>query len=263
MFPYPFLEAAYMAKMSGGGKVKPITITENGTYNVSDAEKAEGYVGFAPVTVDVPQQGGGDGLSAQTVASFPSVAAITFGEYEFSVRKRSISALWGGQPVYPPFTVPDDGAVQTGIYHKVYAEYYRLLCKNGVPIIGAYHGRDTSTESFYKNSQTEYKAQTITSQITSTSITTFSTVDLCRDGGRVSIVQPYQQITERFSPSGEIISSQTKYHTNSPYVLVFPFSSENMVFTNTDLTADELMTINQDVAEVFYNTYCTETESEN
>ena len=55
MFPYPFLEAAYMAKMSGGGKVKPITITENGTYNVSDAEKAEGYVGFAPVTVDVPQ----------------------------------------------------------------------------------------------------------------------------------------------------------------------------------------------------------------
>lgn len=122
-----------LAQMNSGsgGKVKPITITENGTYNVSDAEKAEGYVGFAPVTVDVPQQGGGDGLSAQTVASFPSVAAITFGEYEFSVRKRSISALWGGQPVYPPFTVPDDGAVQTGIYHKVYAEYYRLLCKTG------------------------------------------------------------------------------------------------------------------------------------
>ena len=47
-----------------GGKVKPITITENGTYNVSDAEKAEGYVGFAPVTVDVPdryQEGYEDG----------------------------------------------------------------------------------------------------------------------------------------------------------------------------------------------------------
>ena len=51
------MTAAEAAKimMSGGegGKVKPITITENGTYNVSDAEKAEGYVGFAPVTVDV------------------------------------------------------------------------------------------------------------------------------------------------------------------------------------------------------------------
>lgn len=36
-----------------GGKVKPITITENGTYNVSEEEKAEGYVGYCPVTVDV------------------------------------------------------------------------------------------------------------------------------------------------------------------------------------------------------------------
>ena len=35
---------------SGGGKVKPITITENGVYNAP-----EGYVGFEPVTVDVPQ----------------------------------------------------------------------------------------------------------------------------------------------------------------------------------------------------------------
>lgn len=57
MFPYPFLEAAYMAKMSGGGKVKPLSVTENGTYNVSEAEKAEGYVGFAPVTVDVQAAG--------------------------------------------------------------------------------------------------------------------------------------------------------------------------------------------------------------
>ena len=35
---------------SGGGKVKPITITENGVYNAP-----EGYVGLEPVTVDVPQ----------------------------------------------------------------------------------------------------------------------------------------------------------------------------------------------------------------
>ena len=49
------LQALAGGGSSGGGKVKPITITENGTYNVSDAEKAEGYVGFAPVTVDVPQ----------------------------------------------------------------------------------------------------------------------------------------------------------------------------------------------------------------
>jgi len=35
---------------NGGGKVKPITITENGVYNAP-----EGYVGFEPVTVDAPQ----------------------------------------------------------------------------------------------------------------------------------------------------------------------------------------------------------------
>ena len=40
---------------SGGGKVKPLSVTENGTYNVSEAEKAEGYTGYCPVTVDVPQ----------------------------------------------------------------------------------------------------------------------------------------------------------------------------------------------------------------
>lgn len=43
-----------MGLMNGrGGKPKPLSVTENGTYNVSEAEKAEGYVGFAPVTVDV------------------------------------------------------------------------------------------------------------------------------------------------------------------------------------------------------------------
>ena len=33
------LQALAGGGSSGGGKVKPITITENGTYNVSDAER--------------------------------------------------------------------------------------------------------------------------------------------------------------------------------------------------------------------------------
>ncbi|UKI15907.1 MAG: hypothetical protein L6V87_09405 [Ruminococcus sp.] len=41
---------------NGGGKVKSLSVTENGTYNVSDTEKAEGYVGYCPVTVDVPDR---------------------------------------------------------------------------------------------------------------------------------------------------------------------------------------------------------------
>ena len=91
MFPYPFLEAAYMAKMSGGGKVKPITITENGTYNVSEAEKAEGYVGFAPVTVDVPDRyqegydkGHDDGVKSVVISPLTVTANGTYSAADYS-----------------------------------------------------------------------------------------------------------------------------------------------------------------------------------
>lgn len=45
-------EAAEIMMSGGeGGKVKPITITENGVYNAP-----EGYTGYCPVTVDVPDR---------------------------------------------------------------------------------------------------------------------------------------------------------------------------------------------------------------
>lgn len=36
------------------GKAKAKTITKNGVYAITDEEKSEGYVGYSPVTVDVP-----------------------------------------------------------------------------------------------------------------------------------------------------------------------------------------------------------------
>lgn len=52
MVPYfPFLEAAYMAKMCGGsGAIQSLTVTQNGQYNAP-----EGVGGYNPVTVDVPK----------------------------------------------------------------------------------------------------------------------------------------------------------------------------------------------------------------
>lgn len=50
-------EEAARIMMSGtgeGGKAKEKTITENGRYTITDTEKSEGYVGYSPVTVDVP-----------------------------------------------------------------------------------------------------------------------------------------------------------------------------------------------------------------
>lgn len=68
----------------GGGKVKPLSITENGTYNVSEEEKAEGYVGFAPVTVDVPQSSGF--LTLEQLAALPTACSLSYGDYRTDVK---------------------------------------------------------------------------------------------------------------------------------------------------------------------------------
>lgn len=85
-------EAAEIMMSGGeGGKVKPITITENGTYNVSDAEKAEGYVGFAPVTVDVPDRyqegydkGHDDGVKSVVISPLTVTANGTYSAADYS-----------------------------------------------------------------------------------------------------------------------------------------------------------------------------------
>lgn len=76
---------------SSGGKVKPLSVTENGTYNVSDAEKAEGYVGFAPVTVDVPDRyqegydkGHDDGVKSVVISPLTVTANGTYSAADYS-----------------------------------------------------------------------------------------------------------------------------------------------------------------------------------
>ncbi len=85
------LQALAGGGTSGGGKAKPITITENGTYNVSDAEKAEGYVGFAPVTVDVPDRyqegydkGHDDGVKSVVISPLTVTANGTYSAADYS-----------------------------------------------------------------------------------------------------------------------------------------------------------------------------------
>lgn len=85
-------EAAEIMISGGeGGKAKPITITENGTYNVSDAEKAEGYVGFEPVTVDVPDRyqegydkGHDDGVKSVVISPLTVTANGTYSAADYS-----------------------------------------------------------------------------------------------------------------------------------------------------------------------------------
>lgn len=78
----------------GGGKAKEKTITENGSYAITDEEKAEGYLGYSPVNVSVQPKltsltatkngtydapAGYDGFGSVTVA----VASSIGGEYTY------------------------------------------------------------------------------------------------------------------------------------------------------------------------------------
>ena len=74
-----------------GGKVKPLSVTENGTYNVSDVEKAEGYVGYCPVTVDVPDRyqegydkGHDDGVKSVAISPLTVTANGTYSAADYS-----------------------------------------------------------------------------------------------------------------------------------------------------------------------------------
>ena len=74
--------------MNGGGKVKPLSVTENGTYNVSEEEKAEGYEGYCPVTVDVPQSSGF--LTLEQLAALPTACSLSYGIIERTLKSMLI-----------------------------------------------------------------------------------------------------------------------------------------------------------------------------
>lgn len=80
------LQALAGGESSGGGKVKPITITENGVYNAP-----EGYVGFEPVTVDVPDRyqegydkGHDDGVKSVVISPLTVTANGTYSAADYS-----------------------------------------------------------------------------------------------------------------------------------------------------------------------------------
>ena len=109
----------------GGGKVKPITITENGVYNAP-----EGYTGYCPVTVDVPQSSGF--LTLEQLAALPTACSLSYGDYRTDVKIHGDNTL---------------GFIDSG--YNGYAQYslnarfnYGMICKviskNNVPFYGAY-----------------------------------------------------------------------------------------------------------------------------
>lgn len=81
-------EEAAQIMMSGtgeGGKAKEKTITENGRYTITDTEKSEGYVGYSPVNVNVPDrydegfaEGFADGVKSVAISPLTVTANGTY-----------------------------------------------------------------------------------------------------------------------------------------------------------------------------------------
>ena len=77
-------EEAARIMMSGtgeGGKATEKTITENGRYTITDTEKSEGYVGYSPVNVNVPDrydEGFADGVRSVAISPLTVTANGTY-----------------------------------------------------------------------------------------------------------------------------------------------------------------------------------------
>ena len=77
-------EEAARIMMSGtgeGGKAKAKTIIENGRYTITDTEKSEGYAGYSPVNVNVPDrydEGFADGVRSVAISPLTVTANGTY-----------------------------------------------------------------------------------------------------------------------------------------------------------------------------------------
>ena len=102
-------EAAVIMMGGAGGKVKPLTVTENGTYAAP-----EGYVGFEPVEVNVP----GQMLSLASIVNSPTMGSLNFGDYKAVFK----AVLLAGTAKNPGFVIPT-GSSSAKISSIIYGDY--------------------------------------------------------------------------------------------------------------------------------------------
>lgn len=109
---------------TSGGKVKPITITENGVYNAP-----EGYTGYCPVTVDVPQSSGRTSIA--DLAAMPSFAGIDFGQYRADFKMSVIDGKATVTTYYPMSSGEKEIMINSNRL-----QISKVISKNGVPLYG-------------------------------------------------------------------------------------------------------------------------------
>ena len=212
-------EEAARIMMSGtgeGGKAKEKTITENGAYAITDEEKAEGYVGYSPINVNVPT-GGGSSETLIEISKLPTVTSITFGDFEFAIKKReNINAVYTANPTYP---LPSaDVSESCGNFNAFINIYYAILCKGDTPIISARISSDNQLIYYYSNKGNIYRDRIVSYQVSDFSISPFTVTN----GGRVKVYYLLTTVTNYYDEQGNITNTNTTSRSSNmtSYVLL-------------------------------------------
>ena len=238
-----------------GGKVKPITITENGTYNVSDAEKAEGYVGFAPVMVDVPQQGGGKSLA--DIVAMPTFASIEFGEFKAEFKAAVSEGRTNAAIGYPPTTsyqkkvVISSGCLQIA----------KVISKNGEALYGELNSTEggvahTKTYRYKNNADATQGVYLYMDFVCALTGTGSAEVYNYTDGGLAKIYIDMTYVETVYNIDGSIKSTdEHSSHAQMPICNVCASYYDYAAEFLSNLSDDSLAAAVVEASKAFYDTY--------
>ena len=238
-----------------GGKVKPITITENGTYNVSDSEKAEGYVGFAPVMVDVPQQGGGKSLA--DIVAMPTFASIEFGEFKAEFKAAVSEGRTNAAIGYPPTTsyqkkvVISSGCLQIA----------KVISKNGEALYGELNSTEggvahTKTYRYKNNADATQGVYLYMDFVCALTGTGSAEVYNYTDGGLAKIYIDMTYVETVYNIDGSIKSTdEHSSHAQMPICNVCASYDDYAAEFLSNLSDDSLAAAVVEASKAFYDTY--------
>lgn len=242
---------------SSGGKVKPITITENGVYNAP-----EGYVGFEPVTVDVPQQGGGKSLA--DIVAMPTFASIEFGEFKAEFKAAVSEGRTNATIGYPP----TKSSQQEVVISSGCRQFAKVISKNGEALYGELNfteGGIAHTKIYrYKNNadatQGVYLYLDFVCALTGTgSAEVYGYADgrlACTDGGLAKIYIDQTYVETVYNIDGSIKSTdEHSSHAQMPLCKVCASYDYYAAEFLSNLSDDSLAAAVVEASKAFYDTY--------
>ena len=240
---------ALMGGGSSGGNVKPLTVTENGTYTAP-----EGYVGFNPVEVNVPQSSGRTSIA--DLAAMPSFAGIDFGQYRADFK---MSVIEGNATVTTYY--PMSSGEKEIIINSNRLQISKVISKNGVPLYGDINAITPGPLNvcYYKCinnsdiSQGLYRYQEIACTVPGTGSVEYQ---LYWDGGRVTVYVDMSSTDTIYNVDGSVKSSDenSSHATIGISGVCGSFDDTSTQFVS-NLTDYDLAVAIMEASKAFYDAY--------